>query len=112
MASASDREAREARNKRDSEQKQLTNLLRQARASGYAAVETKPGEFAAVRNRRILGTVSTQLAEAVVADAKAKFAAQQKAKADALEQQAIQAQVNAEKLLQQIAQNTKAGPIV
>jgi hypothetical protein len=118
LAAAQDRDASTAAAKKAAEDKRLTNMLRTARAAGYAAVETAPGEFKATRNPRDragrirLGTVSKQLEDVVLADAKARFVAQERAKADALEQQAKQAQVNAEKLLQQIAANTKAGPVI
>jgi hypothetical protein len=102
----------EARKKSDKtrDDKRISSMLRQAKAAGYEARQGPGGLFDAVKTGH-MGPISKRLAEAVIADAKAKFAEQQKAEADRLDREAKEAAVKSKKLLEDIARNTAAGPV-
>jgi hypothetical protein len=103
-------EAQAAKEKANQDQR-LSRMAARARAAGYELQQGPGGEFNAVKTGN-LGPTSKRLAEALELEAKRKFAEQQKRDAERLVADAAKAQIEAAKLLAQIEQNTKAGPVV
>ena len=103
-------EAQTAKEKANQDQR-LSRMAARARAAGYELQQGPGGIFDAVKTGSV-GPTSKRLAEALVLEAKQKFAEQQKRDAERLQADAAKAQVEAAKLLKQIEENTKAGPVV
>jgi hypothetical protein len=112
-ADARNADRAEARKKKEKarDDKHISNLLRSAKAAGYEVLQGPGGIFEAIKTGKG-GPISKRLADAIVADAKAKFAEQQKAEAQRLDREAKEAAKRSVELLKLIEEHTKAGPVV